>query len=107
MRFLLKIKKYRFGRVVRPLILISYSKELRRNIKGIIGSLKNLFIIICFTFIVMGVWAFIGVNILGDISNELILDDLVMDYSDFFKFFNMLNLLSRLDFYPDIMMPAL
>ncbi len=38
----------RFGRVIRPLVLISYSKDLRRTIKGIFGSSINIIILIIF-----------------------------------------------------------
>jgi hypothetical protein len=50
----------------------------------------------------MGVWAFIGTNIIGDITGEITLDTSLIDYSDFFKLFNLLFMLSTLDFYPDM-----
>ena len=88
--------------MVRPVVLITYSKELRRNLKGIIGSGKNLFILFMFYFIVMGLWAYIGNNLIGDLGPDVKLDTLLMDYSSFFKLFNMLFMLSILDLYPDM-----
>ncbi len=88
-------------------MLISYSKELRRNIKGIGGSLKNLLMLFFFYFIVMAIWTYIGNNLMSEINQEIELDDLLLDYGDFFKLFNLLNMLSILDYYPDIMMPPL
>lgn len=50
----------------------------------------------------MAVWAYIGTSIIGDISETVELDRNIIDYSDFFKLFNLLYMLSILDFYPDV-----
>lgn len=92
----------RFGRIVRPLVLISYSKDLRRTIKGIFGSSFNIIILLVFQFIVMALWAFIGMNTVGMIEGEISKDDNIIDYADFFKLYNLLNMLSIMDYYPDV-----
>lgn len=92
----------RFSRVIRPLVLITFSKDLRRSIKGIIGSWKNIIILILFYFIVMAIWTFIGINLIGNIDDDIMFDKNLMDYNDFFKLFNLLYMLSILDFYPDM-----
>lgn len=65
---------FRFARVIRPLQIIIFSKSLRRNFQGIINSAKNLLIILLFNIIITFFWAYIGVNILGDIYNDPTVD---------------------------------
>ena len=36
---------FRYSRIIRPFMLVSYSKELRRNCKGILGSGRNIIIL--------------------------------------------------------------
>jgi hypothetical protein len=96
------INTLRFGRIVRPLLLISYSKDLRRTIKGIFGSSINIIILLVFQFIVMALWAFMGMNTVGMIEGEITKDDNIIDYADFFKLYNLLYMLSIMDYYPDV-----
>ncbi len=50
----------------------------------------------------MAIWTFIGVNLIGNIDEEISYDKNIMDYSDFFELFDMLYMLSILNFYPDM-----
>lgn len=58
----------RFGRYARPLMMIPYSKDLRRNLLGIIKTSKDLIILFILYFVVMSLFAFIGINLL---TNEI------------------------------------
>ena len=82
--------------------MFCYSKDLRRNIKGILDSISILLVLFIVYFIVIAVWAFVGINLIGDISDQVPLDTLTVDYSDFGKLSFMLYILSTLDFYPDM-----
>jgi hypothetical protein len=50
----------------------------------------------------MAVWSFIGINIIGNIDEDISFDRNIMNYNDFFELFEMLYMLSILDFYPDM-----
>lgn len=50
----------------------------------------------------MALFSFIGVNVIGDISDQFPMDTYIIDYSDFFKLLNLLYMLSIADFYPDM-----
>jgi hypothetical protein len=50
----------------------------------------------------MALWAFIGINTVGMIEGEINKDDNIIVYSDFFKLYNLLYMLSILDYYPDM-----
>lgn len=54
----------RFARYARPLMMIPYSKDLRRNLLGIIKTSKDLIILFILYFVVMSMFAFIGINLL-------------------------------------------
>lgn len=59
----------RFATFARPLMMVPYSKDLRRNLLGIIKTSKDLIILFILYFAVMAMFAFIGVNLLpGDIE---------------------------------------
>jgi succinate dehydrogenase hydrophobic anchor subunit len=66
---------FRFGRIIRALLIISFSKDLRRNIKGIMNSIQILIILFLVYFIVFAVWSFIGINLIGDIKSTVTLDN--------------------------------
>ena len=72
----------RFARYARPLMMIPYSKDLRRNLLGIIKTSKDLIILFILYFVVMSMFAFIGINLLP--TDIEILDKNVQDYSNFF-----------------------
>jgi len=80
--------------------MIPYSKDLRRNLLGIIKTSKDLIILFLLYFLIMSMFAFIGINLLP--SDIPTVDKNVQDYTDFFKLLFMLFVLSTLDFYPDM-----
>jgi two pore calcium channel protein 1/two pore calcium channel protein 3 len=81
-------------------MMICYSKDLRRTLLGILKTSKDLIILFILYFVVISMFAFIGINLLPSDINMI--DKNVMDYSDFFKLFFMLFTLGTLDFYPDM-----
>ncbi|KAL4499686.1 hypothetical protein ABPG72_017226 [Tetrahymena utriculariae] len=97
---------FRFARVFRPLQIIVFSKSLRRNFQGIINSAKNLLMILFFDIIITSFWAYVGMNLIGDIYNDPGIDTSIMDFRDFFKTSNGLYIFSSLDLFPDILFPA-
>lgn len=52
--------------------MIFYSKDLRRNIKGIIRASRDLLLLIMLYIIIISIFAFIGINLIGtlDITDE-------------------------------------
>ena len=50
----------------------------------------------------MALWTFIGINTVGMIEGEVAKDNNIIDYSDFFKLYNLLYMLSIMDYYPDV-----
>jgi hypothetical protein len=50
----------------------------------------------------MALWGFIGVNTVGMVDSEISKDTNIINYSDFFKLYNLLYMLSILDYYPDM-----
>ncbi|EAR87869.2 cation channel family transporter (macronuclear) [Tetrahymena thermophila SB210] len=97
---------FRFARVFRPLQIIIFSKSLRRNFQGIINSAKNLLMILFFDIIITSFWAYVGMNLIGDIYNDPSVDTSIVDFRDFFKASNSLYIFSSLDLFPDILFPA-
>ncbi|KAL4476164.1 hypothetical protein ABPG74_009897 [Tetrahymena malaccensis] len=97
---------FRFARVFRPLQIIIFSKSLRRNFQGIINSAKNLLMILFFDIIITSFWAYVGMNLIGDIYNDPAVDTSIIDFRDFFKASNSLYIFSSLDLFPDILFPS-
>lgn len=85
-------------------MMIFYSKDLRRNLKGIAKASKDLLLLFLLYVIIISTFAFIGINLIGELDN---VDIETQDYGDFFKLFNMLFMAATLDFYPDIMIPPM
>ncbi|CAD8124310.1 unnamed protein product [Paramecium sonneborni] len=94
----------RFSRIIRPILMVFYSKDLRRNLKGIIKASQDLILLFLLYLIIISTFSFIGINLIGSLQN---VDIDTQDYGDFFKLFNMLFMAATLDFYPDIMIPVL
>ncbi len=92
----------RFSRLLRSFFLISFSKNLRRNIKGVIGSLKNLLLLFLLYFLIILLWAFIGINLIGDLKDIVPYDTLSNNYGNLLNLSYMLYLLSFMDYYPDM-----
>jgi hypothetical protein len=51
---------------------------------------------------VFSFWAFIGINLIGDLDEDIIIDTTVADTSNFWQMMNLLFILSTLDAYPDL-----
>ncbi|CAK69287.1 unnamed protein product (macronuclear) [Paramecium tetraurelia] len=94
----------RFSRLIRPALMIFFSKDLRRNLKGIAKASKDLLLLFLLYVIIISTFAFIGINLIGQLDT---VDLETQDYGDFFKLFNMLFMAATLDFYPDIMIPPI
>ncbi|CAD8077769.1 unnamed protein product [Paramecium sonneborni] len=94
----------RFSRILRTLLMPMYSKDLRRNLKGIMKASRDLFILILLYLIIISIFSFVGINLIGRLEN---VDMKTQDYGDFFKFFSMLFMVATLDFYPDIIIPPM
>lgn len=69
--------KIRGTRILRALMMALHSKDLRRNLLGLISisyflgiikSIKNLVILFIFYFFIIGAWAFIGSNLFSDMQ---------------------------------------
>ncbi|CAD8206175.1 unnamed protein product [Paramecium octaurelia] len=96
--------QFRFSRLIRPFLMIFYSKDLRRNLKGIAKASRDLLLLFLLYAIVISTFSFIGINLIGQLQT---VDLDTQDYGDFFQLFNMLFMTATLDFYPDIMIPVL
>ncbi|CAD8066114.1 unnamed protein product [Paramecium primaurelia] len=94
----------RFSRIFRTFIMPMYSKDLRRNLKGIMKASRDLFLLILLYLIIISIFSFVGINLIGRLEN---VDLRTQDYGDFFKFFSMLFMVATLDFYPDILIPPM
>ncbi|CAD8091578.1 unnamed protein product [Paramecium sonneborni] len=94
----------RVSKICRTMLMPMYSKDLRRNLKGIMKASKDLLLLIMLYLIVISLFSFIGINFIGRLEN---VDLRTQDYGDFFKFFSMLYMLATLDFYPDILIPPM
>jgi len=66
--FIYPNKTIRYSRAIRSFFLISYSKELRRNLVGILKSVKDLLLLFLLYVVIIFVWTFIGINLLGDLN---------------------------------------
>ncbi len=69
---------------------------------GLIGSLKNLLLLFLLYIAIIALWAFIGINLIGDLNSIVPYDNLSSDYSNFMNLSYMLYLLSFMDYYPDM-----
>ena len=58
-------------------ILALYQKQLRRTVKAIIQSLKQMLDLFLFFMFVMLLYAFIGVIIIGDLNGEQEFDEVI------------------------------
>lgn len=94
----------RFSRILRPAFMIFYSKDLRRNLKGIAKASRDLVLLLLLYIIIISTFSFVGINLIGQIP---VTDQDTQDYGDFLKLFNMLFMAATLDFYPDIMIPPM
>lgn len=90
----------RFSRICRTLLMPMFSKDLRRTLKGIMKASKDLCLLVVIYLVIISIFAFVGVNLIGTLDN---CDNLTQDYGNFLKFFSMLFFTSTLDFYPDIL----
>ncbi|CAD8055958.1 unnamed protein product [Paramecium primaurelia] len=95
---------FRVSKICRTLLMPMYSKDLRRNLKGIFKAGKDLFLLIILYLIIISIFSFIGINLIGKLDN---VDLRTQDYGDFFKLFSMLFMVATLDFYPDILIPPM
>lgn len=59
----------RISRILRPLYMVYYSKDLRRTLKGIIKASKDLLLLFLLYIIVISIFSFIGINLIGSIEN--------------------------------------
>ncbi|CAD8079364.1 unnamed protein product [Paramecium sonneborni] len=94
----------RVSKICRTMLMPMYSKDLRRNLKGIMKAGKDLLLLIMLYLIIISLFSFIGINFIGRLEN---VDQRTQDYGDFFKFFSMLFMVATLDFYPDILIPPM
>jgi two pore calcium channel protein 1/two pore calcium channel protein 3 len=46
-----------------------YSKDLRRNLKGIMKASRDLFLLILLYMIIISIFSFIGINLIGRLEN--------------------------------------
>ncbi|CAD8063596.1 unnamed protein product [Paramecium primaurelia] len=95
---------FRISKICRTMLMPMYSKDLRRNLKGIMKAGKDLLLLIMLYIIIISLFSFIGINFIGKIDD---VDLKTQDYGDFFKFFSMLFMVATLDFYPDILIPPM
>lgn len=54
-----------------------YSKEMRRTLKGILKSIKQMFDLLIFYFSLILVWALIGVLIINNLDGEYKYDEVI------------------------------
>lgn len=59
----------RFSRILRTLLMPMYSKDLRRNLKGIMKASRDLFILILLYLIIISIFSFVGINLIGRLEN--------------------------------------
>lgn len=97
-------QSHRLSRICRTILMPMYSKDLRRNLKGIMKAGRDLFLLILLYLIIISIFSFVGINLIGRLDN---VDLRTQDYGDFFKFFSMLFMVATLDFYPDILIPPM
>lgn len=58
----------RFSRILRPTLMIFFSKDLRRNLKGVIMAAKDLLLLVLLYIIIISTFSFIGINLIGQIT---------------------------------------
>lgn len=75
---------------------------MRRNVRGIVDSISNLLVLFLLYMVVIFLWAFIGINLIGDIDEFIPIDKKTMDYGDFMNLSYMLYVLSTMDNFPDM-----
>ena len=46
-----------------------FSKDLRRNLKGIMKASRDLFILILLYLIIISIFSFVGINLIGRLDN--------------------------------------
>lgn len=51
------------------MLMPMYSKDLRRNLKGIMKASKDLLLLIMLYLIVISLFSFIGINFIGRLEN--------------------------------------
>jgi len=61
----------RFARVLRPLCILFYSYDLRRNFKSIIYSFKEIIQLFLFFFCMTFIWAFFATRFVGNLDDEI------------------------------------
>ena len=59
----------RFSRLLRPLYMVFYSKDLRRTLKGIVKASRDLLLLFLLYIIIISIFSFIGINLIGSIEN--------------------------------------
>lgn len=59
----------RFSRILRTLLMPMYSKDLRRNLKGIMKASRDLFLLILLYLIIISIFSFVGINLIGRLEN--------------------------------------
>ena len=59
----------RFSRLLRPLYMVFYSKDLRRTLKGIVKAGRDLLLLFLLYIIIISIFSFIGINLIGSIEN--------------------------------------
>jgi hypothetical protein len=90
---------YRFGRVFRVIVMITYSKDLRRTLMGILHSSKNLMLLFLLYALIISAFAYVGSSILPETPNT---DSNVLDYTTFTTLFTDLFIMSTIDMFPDM-----
>ncbi|EGR29721.1 hypothetical protein IMG5_149890 [Ichthyophthirius multifiliis] len=89
----------RFGKYIRPFLVLFYSKELRRTFQSIIQSLKEIIQLIILVLLITFFFAIIGWKFIGDLDNQSNFQNITIAS-------NILYSLISFDGYPDCMMPA-
>lgn len=90
------------------IVLIFFrANELRRSLKSLIYSLKQIVQLFVFFILMTFFWAGLGLKFIGDLDGEAEYDIYSSNFNNFFKAFNILYALISFDGYPDCMIPAI
>ena len=99
----------RFARILRPLCLLFYSSELRRDFKSIVYSFNEIIQLLVFFLGMTLFWAFFATRLIGQLSEdgEIEYDEYASNYGNLGTSFIIFWGLISFDTYPDAVYPAL
>lgn len=60
---------FRVSKICRTMLMPMYSKDLRRNLKGIMKAGKDLLLLIMLYLIIISLFSFIGINFIGRLDD--------------------------------------